>query len=62
LGIFGYSFLYENQDTLKAVKVEGVEPNFDTIADGSYKIARPDLRLREERAPLNRKSMNRYIN
>jgi phosphate transport system substrate-binding protein len=41
MGIFGYSFLYENQDTLKAVKVEGVEPNFDTIADGSYKIARP---------------------
>jgi phosphate transport system substrate-binding protein len=26
MGIFGYSFLYENQDTLKAVKVEGVEP------------------------------------
>jgi phosphate transport system substrate-binding protein len=41
LGIFGYSFLYENQDTLKAVKVNGVEPTFDTIADGSYKIARP---------------------
>jgi phosphate transport system substrate-binding protein len=41
LGIFGYSFLYENQDTLKAVKVEGIEPNFDTIADNSYDIARP---------------------
>lgn len=41
MGIFGYSFLYENLDTLKAVKVEGTEPNFDTIADGSYKIARP---------------------
>jgi phosphate transport system substrate-binding protein len=39
LGIFGYSFLYENQDTLKAVKVEGVEPTFDTIADNSYDIA-----------------------
>jgi phosphate transport system substrate-binding protein len=41
MGIFGYSFLYENQDTLKAVKVEGTEPTFDTIADNSYKIARP---------------------
>jgi phosphate transport system substrate-binding protein len=41
LGIFGYSFLYENQDKLKGVKVEGIEPNFDTIADGSYPIARP---------------------
>jgi phosphate transport system substrate-binding protein len=41
LGIFGYSFLFENQDTLKAVAVEGVLPAFETIADGSYDVARP---------------------
>jgi len=41
LGIFGYSFLYENEDTLKAVAVNGNIPNFNTIADGSYDIARP---------------------
>lgn len=41
VGIFGYSFLYENSDKLKAVLVNGVEPNFDTIADGSYPVARP---------------------
>jgi phosphate transport system substrate-binding protein len=41
IGIFGYSFLYENNDKLKAVKVEGVEPTFETIADFSYDIARP---------------------
>ncbi|WP_349371876.1 PstS family phosphate ABC transporter substrate-binding protein [Salinarimonas sp.] len=41
LGIFGYSFLYENQDTLKAVPINGVEPTPDTIADDSYPIARP---------------------
>ena len=41
MGIFGYSFLYENQDSLKAVKVEGVEPTFETIASGKYDIARP---------------------
>jgi phosphate transport system substrate-binding protein len=41
LGIFGYSFLYENADTLKAAKVVGVEPSFDTIGDGSYTISRP---------------------
>lgn len=40
-GIFGYSFLYENQDKLQAVKVNGVEPNTDTIADASYGISRP---------------------
>ncbi|MDP3899295.1 MAG: substrate-binding domain-containing protein [Mesorhizobium sp.] len=41
IGIFGYSFLYENSDKLKAVKVNGIAPNFDTIADGSYPVARP---------------------
>ncbi|MGF1611743.1 MAG: substrate-binding domain-containing protein [Kiloniellales bacterium] len=40
-GIFGYSFLYEHQDTLQAVAVNGVEPNFDTIATGDYGISRP---------------------
>jgi phosphate transport system substrate-binding protein len=41
LGIFGYSFLFENGDKLKAVPVNGVEPNEATIADFSYDIARP---------------------
>jgi phosphate transport system substrate-binding protein len=41
LGIFGYSFLFENQDTLKAVAVDGVAPNAETIADESYGVARP---------------------
>jgi phosphate transport system substrate-binding protein len=41
VGIFGYSFLYENEDSLKAVKVGGVAPSFDTIADGSYPVSRP---------------------
>lgn len=41
VGIFGYSFLYENSDKLKAVKINDVEPTFETIADGSYPVARP---------------------
>jgi len=41
VGIFGYSFLYENQDKLKGAKVGGVAPSFDTIADSSYGISRP---------------------
>lgn len=40
-GIFGYSFLYENQDKLVGAKVEGVAPSIDAIADGSYKVSRP---------------------
>jgi phosphate transport system substrate-binding protein len=41
VGIFGYSFLYENSDKLKPVKVNGVAPTVDTIADGSYPVSRP---------------------
>jgi phosphate transport system substrate-binding protein len=41
IGIFGYSFLYENNDKLKGIEINGVEPDFDTIADGSYPISRP---------------------
>lgn len=41
VGIFGYSFLYENSDKLKDVKINGVEVTFDTIADGTYPVARP---------------------
>ena len=41
LGIFGYSFLYENEDKLQGVKIAGVTPSFDTIADKSYGLSRP---------------------
>jgi phosphate transport system substrate-binding protein len=41
VGIFGYSFLFENLDKLKDVKIGGVESNLDTIGDGSYPVSRP---------------------
>ena len=41
LGIFGYSFLFENLDKLKAAKINGVSPDLQSIADGSYDVARP---------------------
>ena len=41
VGIFGFSFLYENQDRLKGAKIDGVAPAFETIADATYSISRP---------------------
>ena len=41
MGIFGYSFLFENLDTLKPVDINGVAPDPDTIASGDYPISRP---------------------
>jgi phosphate transport system substrate-binding protein len=40
-GIFGYSFLYENQDQLKAVEIGGVAPSEETIESGDYAVSRP---------------------
>lgn len=41
LGIFGYSFLYENTDTLIDVKLNGVDAEIETIASGDYPLSRP---------------------
>ena len=40
LGIFGYSFLEQNADMLQASHIEGVDPTFEAIADGSYPVSR----------------------
>jgi phosphate transport system permease protein len=39
-GIFGYSFLEQNSDTLKAAKVEGVAPSYEAISGKQYPVAR----------------------
>jgi phosphate transport system substrate-binding protein len=41
LGIFGYSFLEENEDKLAGIALEGVSPTFETIASGKYPASRP---------------------
>jgi phosphate transport system substrate-binding protein len=41
LGVFGFSFLDQNAEKVRAASIDGVAPDFDTIADGSYPIARP---------------------
>jgi phosphate transport system substrate-binding protein len=40
-GIFGYSFLYENQDRLTGAAIGGVKPSAETIETGDYGISRP---------------------
>ena len=40
LGVFGYSFLENNGDMVKAASIEGVAPSMATIADGSYPLSR----------------------
>jgi phosphate transport system substrate-binding protein len=39
-GIFGFSYLDQNSDTLQGAKLDGVAPTFEAIAEGSYKASR----------------------
>ena len=39
-GIFGYSFLEENDDKVAAVGINGIYPEFEAIVDGDYGLAR----------------------
>lgn len=41
IGIFGYSYLERNLDKLVGVPLNGVEPTYDTIAQGLYPGSRP---------------------
>ena len=39
-GIFGFSYLDQNSDTLQGAILDGVAPSFEAIGDGSYKASR----------------------
>ncbi len=40
MGIFGFSFLDQNDDVIQGSKINGVAPEFELIADGSYPVSR----------------------
>ena len=40
-GIFGFSFLDQNAEKVKGATIDGSEPTFEAIADGSYPVSRP---------------------
>lgn len=41
VGFFGFAYYLENREGLRAVAIEGVEPNEISAEDGSYLLARP---------------------
>jgi phosphate transport system substrate-binding protein len=41
LGIFGFSYLDQNEDRIQGSRIDGELPEFERIADGHYVIARP---------------------
>ncbi len=41
IGYFGYAYYVENEDVLKILSIEGVEPSAENVDNGSYPLARP---------------------
>jgi phosphate transport system substrate-binding protein len=41
VGFFGYAYYNENQDTLRVLSIEGVEPTLETVDSAEYPLARP---------------------
>ena len=39
-GIFGYSFLEQNEDVIQGSMIEGVSPEFEAISSGKYPVSR----------------------
>ena len=40
VGIFSYSFLVQNQDRVKPIRLDGILPNKETIRNGTYPLSR----------------------
>ncbi len=40
LGIFGYSYLEQNEDKLQGSLMDGIAPSFDNIVSGKYEVSR----------------------
>jgi len=41
VGFFGYAYYNENQDVLRVLSLEGVEPTLETVDSAKYALARP---------------------
>lgn len=41
MGYFGYAYYDQNRQRVKALSINGIAPSPETIADGSYPLARP---------------------
>ncbi len=60
-GIFGYSFLIENDDKLDGVKINNIAPNPDTISSGEYPVSRSLFFYTKNSHKKDVPAMNKYI-
>jgi phosphate transport system substrate-binding protein len=60
LGYFGFTYYEENADTLKLFKLDGVEPNAETITSGDYPLSRP-LFIYVKDSSLEREEVKAFV-
>ena len=60
-GIFGYSFLVENDDKVQAAQVNGVMPTPDNISSGKYPISRSLFFYIKNSHAKDVPAMNKYV-
>ena len=61
LGYFGYSYYANNQDKLKVLAVDGVEPTADSIRSGEYLLSRPLFIYVSTEALKNNKAVKPFV-
>ncbi len=61
LGIFGYSYLEENSDSLLGLTVDGVAPEPETISSGDYPLSRSLYFYIKKSHEDKVKGMDRYV-
>ena len=59
-GYFGFAYYEQNQQRLKALAIDGVAPSAQTIANGSYPLARP-LFIYVNADALQRPQVQRFV-
>jgi phosphate transport system substrate-binding protein len=62
LGYFGFSYYETNQDSLKALAVDGVEPNTESIRTGEYPLSRPLFIYVSTQALEENKAVKPFVN
>lgn len=60
LGYFGFAYYEENKDKVKAIKVDGIAPSFDTIANGTYPLSR-EMYLYVNKKSLKRPEVKEFL-
>ena len=61
VGIFGFSFLENNRDSVRGLKINGVSPEFEEIAEGNYPISRSLFFYVAGNRLVNNEDLQEYI-